>query len=413
MSLSEALRRPPGTDPAACAASARGTASRRRSRSFRTRSRRPTRSPTRRSRTTPRRSTASSATCSSRSTSSSLLLEERGEGDLESVARDVHAKLVRRHPHVFGDADARTPGRVRERWEALKTEQEGREGIFHDVPEALPALLQARKVQRRAAAVGYDWPDLAGPLAKVREELAELEERAARAGAPAPETEPDPAVFHELGDLLFTVVNVARRLNVDPELALRATTRRFTERVEAAAELAESRGRGLAQPRSRCAGRLLRTREGDARMTDIAQVHARQLLDSRGNPTLEVDVRLAVRARSAARRSRRARRRASTRRSSCATAIANALPRQGRAEGRRARERRDRGRGRRPRRRRPARARRRARRARRHADEEPPRRERDPRLLARGREGGRGRRRAAALPLARRRRARARCPCRS
>ena len=101
----------------------------------------------------------------------SLLLDERGEGDLESVARDVHAKLVRRHPHVFGDVDARTPGRVRERWEAVKTEQEGREGIFHDVPEALPALLQARKVQRRAAAVGYDWPDLSGPLAKVREEL--------------------------------------------------------------------------------------------------------------------------------------------------------------------------------------------------------------------------------------------------
>jgi MazG family protein len=172
----------------------------------------------------------------------SLLLEERGEGDLESVARDVHEKLVRRHPHVFGDADARTPGRVRERWEALKTEQEGREGVFHDVPEALPALLQARKVQRRAAAVGYDWPDLAGPLAKVREEVAELEAEVARAGSPAPETEPDPAVFHELGDVLFTVVNVARRLNVDPELALRATTRRFTQRVEAAAELAESEG---------------------------------------------------------------------------------------------------------------------------------------------------------------------------
>jgi MazG family protein len=178
----------------------------------------------------------------------SLLLEERGEGDLETVARDVHAKLVRRHPHVFGDADARTAGRVRERWEALKTEQEGREGIFHDIPEALPALLRARKAQRRAAAVGYDWPDLEGPLDKVREELAELETEALRAGVPAPETEPGPAVFHELGDLLFTVVNVARRLNVDPELALRATTRRFTARVEAAAELAESEGvdwRGL------------------------------------------------------------------------------------------------------------------------------------------------------------------------
>ena len=178
----------------------------------------------------------------------SLLLEERGQGDLESVAREVHAKLVRRHPHVFGDAEARTPGRVRERWEVLKTEQEGREGIFHDVPEALPALLHSRKVQRRAAVVGYDWPDLAGPLAKVREELAELEEASAGAGEPAPETEPDRDVFHELGDVLFTVVNVARRLNVDPELALRATTRRFTTRVEAAADLAEEEGvdwRGL------------------------------------------------------------------------------------------------------------------------------------------------------------------------
>ena len=101
----------------------------------------------------------------------SLLLEERGAGDLGSVAREVHAKLVRRHPHVFGDVEARTPGRVRERWEALKTEQEGRAGIFHDVPDTLPALLEARKVQRRAAVAGYDWPDLQGPLRKLREEL--------------------------------------------------------------------------------------------------------------------------------------------------------------------------------------------------------------------------------------------------
>jgi MazG family protein len=172
----------------------------------------------------------------------SLLLEERGEGDLEAVAREVHEKLVRRHPHVFGDAEVRTAGRVKERWEELKTEQEGREGIFHDVPEALPALLQARKVQRRAAVVGYDWPDLVGPLAKVREELNELEEAIARAGVRAPETEPDPESVHEVGDLLFTVVNVARRLNVDPELALRATTRRFTRRVEVAAELADVSG---------------------------------------------------------------------------------------------------------------------------------------------------------------------------
>src|SRR5262245_27016311 len=171
-----------------------------------------------------------------------LLLEERGDGDLEVVARDVHEKLVRRHPHVFGDAEVRTAGRVKERWEQLKTEQEGREGILHDVPEALPALLQERKVQRRAATVGYDWPDLAGPLAKVREELDELEAAIARAGVPAPETEPDRETAHELGDLLFTVVNVARRLNVDPELALRGTTSRFTTRVELAAELADASG---------------------------------------------------------------------------------------------------------------------------------------------------------------------------
>jgi MazG family protein len=171
-----------------------------------------------------------------------LLLEEQGQADLATVAQLVHEKLVRRHPHVFGEAEARTPGRVKQRWEEIKTEQEGREGVFHDVPGALPALLLARKVQRRAAAVGYDWPDLAGPLAKVREELDELQAEVAERGVPAPETEPDPAVAGELGDLLFTVVNVARRLNVDPELALRATSHRFVERVERAIELAAAAG---------------------------------------------------------------------------------------------------------------------------------------------------------------------------
>jgi MazG family protein len=81
----------------------------------------------------------------------SLLLAEQGQGDLAEVARTVHDKLVRRHPHVFGETEAATAGRVKENWERIKTEQEGREGVFHDVPEALPALLHARKVQRRAA----------------------------------------------------------------------------------------------------------------------------------------------------------------------------------------------------------------------------------------------------------------------
>jgi MazG family protein len=171
-----------------------------------------------------------------------LLLDERGAGDLEAVARAIHAKLIARHPHVFGAVEAKTPGRVRENWERLKVEQEQREGVFHDVPESLPSLLHARKVQRRAAAAGFDWPDLEGPLAKMSEEIEELRNELERAGAPAPETEPDASVAAELGDVLFTIVNVARRVNVDPELALRQTTQRFVRRVEEAQRLAAERG---------------------------------------------------------------------------------------------------------------------------------------------------------------------------
>ncbi len=171
-----------------------------------------------------------------------LTLEEENLGDLEIVARNVHAKLVRRHPHVFGSAEAATAGVVRLRWEEIKVAHEGREGVFHDLPASLPALLHARKAQRRAAAVGFDWPDLAAPLAKMREELDELAAEVERAESPAPETEPDARVVDELGDLLFTVVNVARKLNVDPELALRRTTQRFVARVERADELAAAGG---------------------------------------------------------------------------------------------------------------------------------------------------------------------------
>jgi len=174
----------------------------------------------------------------------SLLLQEQGEGDLEAVARAVHEKLVRRHPHVFGDTEARTAGRVRENWERIKREQEEREGVFHDVPESLPSLLYARKVQRRARAVGFEYPDVDGALADLDDELRELKEAIAEAGGePPPETEPDPHVFEELGDILFSAVNVARRLNVDPELALRAMSERFVARVERAERLAAGEGK--------------------------------------------------------------------------------------------------------------------------------------------------------------------------
>jgi MazG family protein len=171
-----------------------------------------------------------------------LLLEERGAGDLEQAARLIHEKLVRRHPHVFGEVEAETAGRVRANWEAIKRTEEGREGVFHDVPAALPALNEARKVQRRAAAVGFEYPDLAGARDDLRSELGELAAEIERSGEPNAETEPDREVFRELGDVLFAAVNVSRRLNVDPELALRAATARFRERVERAEQLAAAAG---------------------------------------------------------------------------------------------------------------------------------------------------------------------------
>ena len=173
----------------------------------------------------------------------SLLLAERGGPGLEDVARLIHEKLVRRHPHVFGDAEARTAGRVRERWEQIKTEQEGRSGIFHHVPESLPGLLYARKVQQRAAAVNFEYADVDGAVTDLEDELRELKEAIAEAGDVQAETEPPAHVFEELGDVLFATVNVARRLNVDPELALRAMTRRFVERVERAEQFAAEEGK--------------------------------------------------------------------------------------------------------------------------------------------------------------------------
>src|SRR6201996_716255 len=163
----------------------------------------------------------------------SLLLEERGAGDLAEVATQATEKLIRRHPHVFGEVQAATSGEVRRNWDQIKKGEPGREpGVFGEVPENLPGPLYARKVQRRAATSGFDFPGVEGPLQSVRDELVELE---------AAGTEDER--FHELGDVLFAVVNVARKLAVDPELALRAAADRFRSRVQAGSDLAASENR--------------------------------------------------------------------------------------------------------------------------------------------------------------------------
>jgi MazG family protein len=171
----------------------------------------------------------------------SLLLEERGVGDLAAVAEHCRQKLIRRHPHVFGEAEVEDAAHVLRNWDAIKKTEEGREqGVFAEVPENLPSLLHARKLQRRAASSGFDFPGVEGPLQSVRDELDELEAVASQHADG--ETARD-ARFHELGDVLFAAVNVARKLKVDPELALRAASERFRGRVEAGVGLAAREGR--------------------------------------------------------------------------------------------------------------------------------------------------------------------------
>jgi MazG family protein len=161
----------------------------------------------------------------------SLLLEERGAGSLADVAEHCRQKLIRRHPHVFGEIEAETAGEVLRNWDAIKATEPGREpGIFGEVPENLPGPLYARKVQRRAATSGFDFEHV--PYDAVAGELEELR---------AAEGDRD-AAFHEVGDVLFAAVNVARKLKVDPELALRESAERFRGRVQGAADLAADEG---------------------------------------------------------------------------------------------------------------------------------------------------------------------------
>jgi tetrapyrrole methylase family protein / MazG family protein len=175
------------------------------------------------------------------------LAQQQGRFDIVDVIEHVHAKLVRRHPHVFGDVQAETSGEVLKHWEQIKTEERraGRaEGentaasLLDGVPAGLPALMEADQLTRRAARVGFDWEDAAAVLRKLREEAAELGTEIAHPGGSAEE---------EAGDLLFAAANMARFLKLDPEIALRQANQKFARRFREMEAVAKSQGRTLGE----------------------------------------------------------------------------------------------------------------------------------------------------------------------
>ncbi len=154
----------------------------------------------------------------------------------------INEKLVRRHPHVFGDAIAETPEDVKQRWDEIKKRENNRsspsESVLDTVPRNLPALVEADKISQKAASLGFEWPDISGVVEKLQEEAAEL--------ATARESEDQEHIQDEIGDLLFTIVNLARFLKVDPEQALRRTNGRFRRRfVRVEKEIAANEGTSL------------------------------------------------------------------------------------------------------------------------------------------------------------------------
>jgi len=158
------------------------------------------------------------------------LARERKAFDFQGVARELAEKLIRRHPHVFGREKLRNPSQVLRRWHQLKQQEKpSRKSCLDGVPRSLPALLYAQNLQRRASRGGFDWPDpKKGVPAKIREELRELAQTGSKG----------PAFSRELGDVLFTLVNLARHRKVDAETALRDATRRFHDRVRKVEALA-------------------------------------------------------------------------------------------------------------------------------------------------------------------------------
>ena len=163
------------------------------------------------------------------------LAGEAGAFDVEEVAEVTRRKLVRRHPHVFGDVVADDAVTVITNWETIKSEEKSRESLMDDIPSAMPAITRADKMQRRAKSVGFDWTEIAPVFAKIEEELAELMEVA----------DDRPAATSELGDLLFAVINLARHLEVDAELALAGASDRFADRVRLMEAEAVAAGRKL------------------------------------------------------------------------------------------------------------------------------------------------------------------------
>ena len=166
------------------------------------------------------------------------LRREEGAFDFADVAEAISDKLVSRHPHVFGDAQVRDSGEVLQQWAALKREEKRRRGggrsALEGVPREMPALARADRLTEKASRVGFDWPDVAGARAKVAEELAELDEAIAAGDRTAME--------HELGDVLFSLANVGRKLGIPPEEALRSAIGRFIARFVHIEEALARRG---------------------------------------------------------------------------------------------------------------------------------------------------------------------------
>jgi tetrapyrrole methylase family protein / MazG family protein len=166
--------------------------------------------------------------------------EERDAFNFEDVVEAVCDKLIRRHPHVFGSAQATESAQVVRLWESIKRVEKGaKSSVMDGLPATFPALLLAHEVQKRAARVGFDWDDAFGALEKVEEEIEELREAISSEGRPT--------IEEELGDLLFSVVNLARKLGVDSEMTMAAATRKFLRRFRALEAQIAAEGRKLEQ----------------------------------------------------------------------------------------------------------------------------------------------------------------------